>query len=125
MMASALLSGAPPARRGAGHPRPDGKAEEQPIVELSAATTTPTAGMRGPASRGPSVRGLLSGGEDEADVVPAEAERVVQRGHRLTAVRLEIPWLGGDVDTGVVGVVEVDGGRGDRLPQREDGGDRL
>jgi hypothetical protein len=25
MMASALLSGAPPARRGAGHPRPDGK----------------------------------------------------------------------------------------------------
>jgi valyl-tRNA synthetase len=31
-------SGAPPARRGAGHPRPDGKA------------TTPPAGMRGPAS---------------------------------------------------------------------------
>src|SRR5512140_1878180 len=50
MMASALLSGAPPARRGAGHPRPDGKAEEEPIVELSATTTTQPAGMRGPAS---------------------------------------------------------------------------
>src|SRR5215467_5407589 len=115
-MAPALLSGAPLARRGAGHPRPDGKAEEEPIVELSATRTTPPGGMRGPASRGPSVRGLLSGGEDEADVVPAETERVVQRRHRRAGMRLEIPGLGGDVDTGVVGVVEVDGGRGDRLP---------
>ena len=45
-----LPPGAPPARRGAGHPRPDGKAEEEPIVELSAMTTTPTGGMWGPAS---------------------------------------------------------------------------
>ncbi len=45
-----LPSGAPPARRGAGHPRPDGKAEEEPIVELSAMTTTPPGGMWGPAS---------------------------------------------------------------------------
>src|SRR6266516_5863573 len=50
MMASALLSGVPPARRGAGHPRPDGKAEGEPIVELSATTTTQPAGMRGHAS---------------------------------------------------------------------------
>src|SRR5947207_15293400 len=105
--------------QGAGHPRPDGKAEEEPIVELSATTTTPPGGMRGPASRGSSVRGVLSCGEDEADVVPAEAERVVQRGHRLAAVRLEIRGLGGDGDTAVVGVDEVGGGRGDRLPPGE------
>ena len=36
--------------QGTGHPRPDGQAEEEPIVELSATTTTPPAGMRGPAS---------------------------------------------------------------------------
>src|SRR6266566_274945 len=60
MMASALLSGAPPARRGAGHPRPDGKAEEEPIVELSATTTTPPAGMRGPASPAVLLPGPLS-----------------------------------------------------------------
>jgi hypothetical protein len=35
-MASALLSGAPPARRGAGHPRPDGQAEEERVAELRA-----------------------------------------------------------------------------------------
>src|SRR6266550_9636992 len=60
MMASALLSGAPPARRGAGHPRPDGKAEKEPIVELSATTATPPAGMRGPASRAAIIQGLLA-----------------------------------------------------------------
>src|SRR5262249_61987965 len=50
------------------------------------------------------------GGEGEADVVPAEAERVVQRRHRRAAVRLEVPRLGGDVDTRlVVGGVEGDG----------------
>src|SRR5215471_13806011 len=36
--------------QGAGHPRPDGKTEEELIVELSATTTTPPGGMRGPAS---------------------------------------------------------------------------
>jgi hypothetical protein len=39
------------ADQGAGIPRPAGKAEEEPIAELLATTTTPPAGMRGPASR--------------------------------------------------------------------------
>jgi hypothetical protein len=45
--------------QGAGHPRPDGKAEEEPIVELSATTTMPPAGMRGHASRAALPGGLL------------------------------------------------------------------
>jgi len=57
MMASALLSGTPPARRGPGHPRPDGQAEEERVVGLSAATTAPPAGMRGPASRAAIIQG--------------------------------------------------------------------
>jgi hypothetical protein len=46
--------------QGAGHPRPAGQAEEEPIVELSATTTTPPDGMRRHASRAPSFRGLLT-----------------------------------------------------------------
>ena len=46
--------------RGAGHPRPDGKAEEEPIVELSATTTTPPGGMRGHASPAARLPGSLS-----------------------------------------------------------------
>ena len=34
-----------------GHPCPDGKAEEEPIVELSATMATQPAGMQGHASR--------------------------------------------------------------------------
>ncbi len=73
--------GAPPARRGAGHPRPDGKAEEEPIAELSATTTTPAAGMRGPASPAVLSPGSLSAGggrsaacwlHDGAHEVPTE-----------------------------------------------------
>jgi peptide/nickel transport system ATP-binding protein len=48
--------------QGAGHPRPDGKAEEEPIVELSAMTTTPPGGMRGPASPAVLPPGSLSAG---------------------------------------------------------------
>ena len=44
--------------QGAGIPRPAGKAEEEPIAELWATTTTPPAGMRGPASRGASRQAL-------------------------------------------------------------------
>ena len=43
--------------QGASHPRPDGKAEEETIVELSATTTTQPAGMRGLASRAAIVQG--------------------------------------------------------------------
>jgi len=43
--------------QGAGYPRPDGKAEEELIVELSATTTTQPAGMRGPASRAAIIQG--------------------------------------------------------------------
>src|SRR5499427_10847649 len=43
--------------QGAGHPRPDGKAEEEPIAELLATTTTPPGGMRGHASRTALFRG--------------------------------------------------------------------
>jgi len=57
MMASALLSGAPQARRGAGHPRPDGKAEEERVVELRATTTPRPGGMRGPASGAAIIQG--------------------------------------------------------------------
>src|SRR5215831_8984093 len=66
------------------------------------------------------------GGEGERDVVPAEAERVVQRRHGRAAVRGELPRLGGDVNYRlVVRVVQVDGGRGHPLAQGQDGGDRL
>jgi peptide/nickel transport system ATP-binding protein len=74
-------SGAPPARRGAGHPRPDGKAEKEPIVELSATTATPPGGMRGHASPAVLLPGSLSAGggrsaacwlHDGAHEVPAE-----------------------------------------------------
>ena len=44
----------------AGQPRPDGKAEEEPIVGLSATTTTPPAGMRGHASPAVLLPGPLS-----------------------------------------------------------------
>jgi valyl-tRNA synthetase len=47
--APTLTSGAPPARRGAGHPRPDGKA------------ITPPGGMRGPASPAVPLPGPLGG----------------------------------------------------------------
>jgi len=43
--------------QGAGHPRPDGKAEEELIVELSATATTPPGGMMGHASRAAIVQG--------------------------------------------------------------------
>src|SRR5689334_3002717 len=46
--------------QGAGIPRPAGKAEEEPIAELLATTTTPPAGMRGPASRPGTPRQTLS-----------------------------------------------------------------
>jgi hypothetical protein len=46
--------------QGAGHPRPDGKAEEELIVELSATTTTPPAGMRGHESPAVLLPGPLS-----------------------------------------------------------------
>src|SRR5215831_9596180 len=65
------------------------------------------------------------GGEGERYVVPAEAERVVQRRHGRAAVRGELPRLGGDVNYRlVVRVVQVDGGRGHPLAQGQDGGDR-
>jgi hypothetical protein len=48
--------------QGAGHPRPDGKAEEELIVELSATTTTPPAGMRGHASRAAIIQGSPNAG---------------------------------------------------------------
>src|SRR5215467_13163732 len=66
------------------------------------------------------------GGEGERDVVPAEAERVVQCRHGCAAVRGEFPRLGGDIDPGlVVRVVQVDRRRGHPLAQGQDGGDRL
>ena len=46
--------------RGAGHPRLDGKAEEEGVVELRATTTTPPAGMRGHASPAVLLPGPLS-----------------------------------------------------------------
>src|SRR5262249_56013131 len=66
------------------------------------------------------------GGEGERDVVPAEAERVVQRRHGRAAVRGELPRLGGDVNYRlVVRVVQVDGGRGHPLAPGQDRGDPL
>ena len=50
--------------QGACHPRPDGKAVKEPIVELSATTTTPPAGMRGRASRAAIIQGSPSCGQD-------------------------------------------------------------
>ena len=78
-MASTLLSGAPPARRGAGHPRPDGKAEEELMVELSATTTTRPAGMRGHASRAAIIQGSLCLARDTIGIAEARP------GARLTA----------------------------------------
>jgi hypothetical protein len=46
-----------PSGQGAGHPRPAGKAEEEPIVDLSATTATPPDGMRGHASPGGIIQG--------------------------------------------------------------------
>src|SRR5215472_5353180 len=68
----------------------------------------------------------LGGGEGERDVVPAEAERVVQRRHGRAAMRGEFPRLGGDIDPGLVlRVVQVDRRRRYPLAQGQDGGDRL
>src|SRR5689334_24552626 len=53
--------------QGAGIPRPAGKAEEEPIAELWATTTTPPAGMRGPASRAGTLRQALAGPAASAD----------------------------------------------------------
>src|SRR5215468_10204321 len=52
--------------KGAGHPRPDGKAEEERVVGLRATTTTPPGGMRGPASRAAIVQGSPGPEESEA-----------------------------------------------------------
>ncbi len=58
----------------AGHPRPDGKAKEETIAELSATTTT--AGMRGPASRAAVVQrppGILLMSASDTDLLAARA----------------------------------------------------
>src|SRR5262252_10079908 len=66
------------------------------------------------------------GGESERHVVPAEAERIVQRRHGRAAVRGEFPRFGGDIDPClVVRVVQVDRRRGNPLAQGQDRGDRL
>ena len=49
--------------RGAGHPRPAGKAAEERVAELLATTTTPPAGMRGPASPAVLLPGPLTPGK--------------------------------------------------------------
>src|SRR2546429_1530630 len=53
--------------QGAGHPRPDGMAEEEPIVELSATTTTPPGGCGNTRARQSCCRGLLAVLLGEAD----------------------------------------------------------
>ena len=61
--------------KGAGHPRPDGKAEKELIVELSATTTTQPAGMRGHASRAAIIQGSPRPGRGGQDQL-AGADRV-------------------------------------------------
>jgi hypothetical protein len=65
--------------QGAGHPRPDGQAEEEPIVELSATTTTQPAGMRGHASRAAIIQGSPGLARDTIGIAEARP------GARLTA----------------------------------------
>src|SRR6266480_1788303 len=70
--------------QGAGHPRPDGKAEEEPIVELSATTTTPPAGMRGHASPAVLLPGPLNAAFPRRPVPPHTA-RTAARPRRRDA----------------------------------------
>src|SRR5215470_592475 len=118
MMASALLPGAPPARRGAGHPRPDGEAEGEPMVELAAATTTPPAGMRGHASRAATVQGLLAGqGGPQAFLadMPEVMLDAVDQGHRdLVPVLPQMAVGPGDVEL-LPGHIELGRDPGDDL----------
>ncbi len=61
---------------GSGFPRPDGKAEEEAIVELSATTATPPAGMRGHASPA----GPVAGRSPARVAVIGESVRIVGYG---------------------------------------------
>src|SRR5215469_18027970 len=65
-------------------------------------------------------------GEGQRDVGAAEAERVVEHGHRLVSARLELlrRWRDGQPGV-VVGVLEVHGWRGHPVAQRQDRRDRL
>src|SRR5215468_10868108 len=80
--------------QGAGHPRLDGKAEEEPIVELSATTTTPPAGMRGPASRA----AIIQGSPRPEPGIPASARTCwtprTSRRRRGTPAAPEGRWAG-------------------------------
>src|SRR5690606_8755641 len=94
--------------------------EQRPQPQLGVAVVD--RGGVGVGGGGDGHRGTSVSGEQQRDVVAAEAEGVVQGGRDL-----HLPGLVGDhvqVEA-VVGVVQVDGGRHHAVADREDGRDRL
>ncbi len=85
------------ARAGSRPPRPDGKAEEEPIAELSATTATPQAGMRGHASRAAVVQGSPEPGRrHETFMTAASGAPAAVPGSAPHAARRRAPQAGAD-----------------------------